>query len=84
MGRNFSAHSLPTDEMLAYDAAIAALGLMDNGSEQRESDHPFFFETKRRQQYDLARMLCQRLYRVRGICESDKIAKITKWASLYT
>ena len=80
IGRNLPAHSLPTDEMLAYDASIAALDLKADVS---ESDHPFFCETIRRQHRHLTLMLHRRLPRLRSMCQSDKIAKITKWAALY-
>lgn len=45
---------LPTDEMLAFEAAVAALGLKANVS---EADHPLLCEGTRRQRGDLAIVL---------------------------
>lgn len=39
---------MPTDEMLGFEAAVAALGLKANVS---EADHPLLCEGTRRQRY---------------------------------
>ena len=46
--------SLPTDEQLGFEAAVAALGLKTNVS---EADHPLLCEGTRRQRGDLALLL---------------------------
>ena len=46
--------SLPTDEHLGFEAAVAALGLKSNVS---EADHPLLCEGTRRQRGDLALLL---------------------------
>ena len=76
----YSDHRLPTDELLAYDASIAALDVKSTVS---QTDHPFLCESLRRQRLDLIIMLRERLHRVRSMYEPDKVAKIMNWTALY-
>ena len=67
-GQFYSTHRLPTDEMLGFEASVAALGLKANVS---EADQPLLCEGTRRQRGDLAVMLL-----VHYKDDPDKLAKI--------